>query len=255
MKKWKNKKRIVVDFDDAEWMYEFDSYFCLTHYAMDTTRLCYEACCIADLITCTTKHIREAIMEFKQNSTPVLVIPNAIDFTLPMWNKEKKDHEKYRIGYLGGSTSVDVALKLLPQIQEIDIEWHFVGLTEMLVQPIKKGNIIFHQFYPLDRYAEFYAGLDAVIVFNNGEGFRGYKSSLKLIEASGYDLNVIVPNIYPYKEDFTSDYFIELNDSLIDSVKQSISHKYNTREWVDKTYAKETINNMRKEYYGILCTN
>jgi len=189
----------------------------------------------ADAVTCSTEMLADFMRQFHDH---VFVIPNMIDYGLPMWNR-KSDRSDSRsvIGYFGGSSHLPDLKAVEPAITHAvknypHVDWWYGAIPnreyvrryndetgEMKVDEragravlqakrlrrlynhIKRKRIKY--LYPLDikEYGGVYRDFDITVAPLTNDGFNRYKSNLKLLEAGAYYLPVVAANLEPFRDD------------------------------------------------------
>lgn len=244
MEKYKGKKKIIVDFDDAEDLFVTERYLGLTKWIQGWDVFAPAMMELADAVTCTTPILAEHIKQICGKEA--VVISNAIDYTLPMWNRERKKYtDAFDVGYLGGQYSNPVLMEYLPTMihtNGLNVNFHYCGmLTESLAHNTKRANIFIHKNYPFIDYGSFYSGLDCVFVFIQSDEIGRCKSQLKLLEAAAYNLNVIVENKEPYSRyiEEEPEVFIPISspEDLHAAIEIAKTKHALTRQWADARYS------------------
>lgn len=201
--------KLVVDVDDY-WILNhdhlmFDS-FNETGFASKLIKYMKEA----DLVTCTHDRLAEAICVHNQN---VIITPNAIPYNQGQFNGERVATDAVKIFWAGGITH-DQDLKILEgpmkkvsgNVQMIlggfsdsnETERYYWGRManyftneKKLPHTIFRGVEVF-QYYDLFKYADI---MLIPLVKNN---FNKYKSNIKILEAAGKAVPVVVSAVHPY---------------------------------------------------------
>ena len=201
--------KLVVDVDDY-WILNhdhlmFDS-FNASGYASKLIRHMREA----DLVTCTHDRLAEAIAVHNPN---VLILPNAIPYGFAQFNGERMATDNVKIFWAGGITHAE-DLKILEapmkklegNVQMVlggyadsnETERHYWGRManyftgeKRLPYTLFRGRDVF-EYYDLFKYADI---MLIPLVKNN---FNKYKSNIKILEAAGKAVPVVVSAVHPY---------------------------------------------------------
>jgi glycosyltransferase involved in cell wall biosynthesis len=207
--------KLVVDVDDY-WILNhdhlmFDS-FNASGFASRLIRQMKEA----DLVTCTHERLAEAVSVHNPN---VLIVPNAIPYRHGQFNGERFATDAVKIFWAGGITH-DQDLKILQapikkltgNVQMVlggyadsnDTEkyyWrrmaNYFTANKTLPYTLFRGREVF-EYYDLFKYADI---MLIPLVRNN---FNKYKSNIKILEAAGKAMPVVVSAVHPYL-DFPND--------------------------------------------------
>lgn len=157
----------------------------------------------ADAVICTTPHLQSKVFEFNRNC---YIVPNCLDYEHEQWSQDKPKSYNLRIGWVGGVTHYE-DLKLVNEainrLQfDYDFEFYICGYTggeewDKIVKLFNNPKIVggVNTF----EYGHAYKHLDFVIAPLLNESFNNHKSELKILEASAYNLPIVVSDCYPYK--------------------------------------------------------
>jgi glycosyltransferase involved in cell wall biosynthesis len=207
--------KLVVDVDDY-WILNhdhlmFDS-FNATGFASKLIRYMREA----DMVTCTHYRLAEAVAVHNSN---VIVVPNSIPYGQGQFNGERVATDGVKIFWAGGITH-DQDLKILEapmkrvegNVQMVlggyadsnETERYYWGrmanyftADKQLPYTLMRGKEVF-EYYELFKYADI---MLIPLVKNN---FNKYKSNIKILEAAGKAVPVVVSAVHPYL-DFPDD--------------------------------------------------
>ena len=164
----------------------------------------------ADLVTCTHERLAEAIAVHNPN---VIITPNAIPYGDSQFNGERVATDNVKIFWAGGITH-DQDLKILEgPIKKLDgpvqmvlggyadsneterYYWNrmvnYFTNDKKLTHTIFRGIEVF-KYYDLFKYADI---MLIPLVKNN---FNKYKSNIKILEAAGKAIPVVVSAVHPY---------------------------------------------------------
>ncbi len=224
----KYKKRVVYELDDHPDLNDNHNAkaIALANRWVERTS---EMATAADTVTVTTEPLAGYVRQFNKN---VFVTPNMIDYSMDMWNNDKKDNNRIVIGYFGGSSHLpDLKLAASPlmriakEFPQVDIHYGAVPTTIVQVDPQTQGltttvnkknshaksmHRLFSKLkkkrkkalYPLDidEYGKVYATFDIAIAPLVSAEFNKYKSNLKFLESSAYSLPIVASREFPYIE-------------------------------------------------------
>ena len=201
--------KLVVDVDDY-WVLNADhlmfDMFHRTGYASKLIQHMRDA----DLVTCTHERLAEAIAVHNKN---ILIVPNAIPYGEGQFNGERVATDNVKIFWAGGITH-DQDLKMLEapmkklngNVQMVlggyadsnETERHYWGRmaeyftdNKRLPYTLFRGREVF-EYYDLFKYADI---MLVPLVKNN---FNKYKSNIKILEAAGKAVPVVVSAVNPY---------------------------------------------------------
>ena len=200
--------KLVVDVDDY-WLLNADhlmfDFFHETNYASNLIKHMREA----DLVTCTHERLAEAISVHNPN---VLIVPNAIPYGQSQFNGERVATDTVKIFWAGGITH-EQDLKLLQgPIKKLDgnvqmvlggyadsneterYYWrrmaNYFTSDKRLTHTLFRGLDVFN-YYNLFKHADI---MLIPLVKNN---FNKYKSNIKILEAAGKAVPVVVSAVLP----------------------------------------------------------
>lgn len=260
--------KLVVDVDDY-WILNadhlmFDS-FNASGYA---SKLIYHMR-EADLVTCTHERLTEAIAVHNPN---VLIAPNAIPYGNGQFNGERYATDNVKIFWAGGITH-DQDLKILEgplkklnsNVQMIlggyadsnETERYYWGKmagyftdNKRLPYTLFRGREVF-EYYDLFKYADI---MLIPLVKNN---FNKYKSNIKILEAAGKAVPVVVSAVDPYLgfPDDVVNYvydrkqWIEYIERLLNDADLRNEQGANLHEYCRKHYNFNKINEVRQNAF------
>lgn len=165
----------------------------------------------ANLVTCPTIYLKDAMLEMTEGQANVRVIPNAVDFT--QWQPldvRDKFSDGFRFGWAVSASHgadwlfIKAALKQFLE-QHKDAKFVCIGDTHMDIRAgLPEGQV---EWYPFsDLWEGHYQlrmpmlGLDAAICPLADLEFNRCKSPLKYIEYTAFGWPVVAQNMTPYKE-------------------------------------------------------
>lgn len=188
---------------------------------------------IADMITVTTNKLREELLKFNPN---VSVMRNKIDLFNPVWNVEKKKLDKVVVGWVGGSSHWDDLQLLRGVISQVIKDndaylmicgynkggrrytYHenketgevFVkedklerGVWDDIVDLFKYevgDRLLIREALDVQQYPKFFHEIDIALAPLQDHRFNNGKSELKVVEAGGYGIPIVVSDVTPYRE-------------------------------------------------------
>jgi glycosyltransferase involved in cell wall biosynthesis len=201
--------KLVVDVDDY-WVLNHDHLMFDGFNASGFASKLIQHMRVADLVTCTHERLADAIYPHNNN---VLVLPNAIPYGQSQFNGERVATDAVKLFWAGGITH-EQDLKILqgplknvdPNVQMVlggfsdsnDTEKYYWGRmanyftnNKKLPYTLFRGVEVF-QYYDLFKYADI---MLIPLIKNN---FNKYKSNIKILEAAGKGIPVIVSAVHPY---------------------------------------------------------
>lgn len=195
---WLNKKPMVVAVHDAlPFHYDSKKLTQKDRLFVSFYKYCFNRVKKkADAITVLSENAREDILNTTNvDEDKVFVVTCGVDtdFFHPL---KKKEHDKVRIGYIGGldnRKNVELLVEVFKKMasKRSDIELH-VGGAGVNLQKFKSMNIPnakFYGFIPLERQNEFLNSLDIFVYPTLGEGF-----GLPPLEAMACGVPVLASN-------------------------------------------------------------
>jgi glycosyltransferase involved in cell wall biosynthesis len=217
----------------------------------------------ADIVAVTNSRLADKVREYNKK---VYVLPNAIPKQGQFDIKTKKS-DKVRLFWQGSQTHKEdvkllfpVSIELyhtLPSVKmvlagydyskEFQSVVHYYTCAKMLSLMIIEGQ-------PVTNYYEAYQYADICLVPLIDSNFNQYKSNLKVLEAANLELPVICSKVNPYLD--LPVLYAENNlewvrhiKRLVDSKKAQKECGKELKEFCDKHYNFEKINNMRKQIF------
>jgi glycosyltransferase involved in cell wall biosynthesis len=179
-----------------------------------------------DLVSVTQRKFAQRIAPFVNGA--LVVIKNAIDYSLPCWNSKKlpKPKKLTRVGWVGGiHHDVDIKhFSLIPHLvnQKVGpqkVHWGFYGkpqqppgerdwqwdVWEGYEQQVKKGlrgqsNYTIFPAMPPNTYGEMYTNIDVNIAVLDNNEFNDSKSEIKAMECGRYGIPLVATNVGCYDE-------------------------------------------------------
>ena len=228
----------------------------------------------ADLVTCTHYRLAEAVAVHNPN---VLVVPNSIPYGQGQFNGERVATDAIKIFWAGGITH-DQDLKILEapmkrvegNVQMVlggyadsnETERYYWGrmanyftADKRLPYTLLRGKEVF-EYYELFKYADI---MLIPLVKNN---FNKYKSNIKILEAAGKALPVVVSAVHPYL-DFPEDVVNYVHDrsDWLKHINRLVNDKglrdeqgAKLHEYCHKYYNFKEINEKRRNAFQALIT-
>lgn len=155
-------------------------------------------------IICSTQYLAD---QFKQNNQKVHVIPNCIDFD--KWDQHRpKEHEKIRIGWIGGATHADdlklckdVLYEILDRFPEIEV--YIVSCPPPSWEAHERLHLV-NTWATIDEYPKHVKRLsfDIGIAPLRDNYFNRAKSNLRYLEFSACRIPTVASDVEPFKKDF-----------------------------------------------------
>lgn len=206
--------KLVLDLDDY-WVLDHD------HHQYDDYRNSgFDSKVIrfireSDLVTCTHERLADRIKPYNQN---VIIVPNAIPYGWAQFTDDVEPSDKVRLFWAGG-ISHEKDLKRLdypmtqiaksPLKEKVSIvmggyansNWYEANIWDNMVKSFTanghlQNNIMRgRQVY---EYYDFFKFADVFCIPLQKSMFNEYKSNLKILEAAGKGIPVIVSSVHPY---------------------------------------------------------
>lgn len=164
----------------------------------------------ADLVTCTHERLAEVISPYNSN---VVILPNAIPYGQGQFNGERVATDAIKIFWAGGITH-DQDLKLLEApMKKLSGNVHMVlggyadsNVTEryywqrMASYFTNDRKLTYTLFRGMDvfNYYDLFKNADIMVVPLVKNNFNKYKSNIKILEAAGKAIPVVVSAVHPY---------------------------------------------------------
>lgn len=260
--------KLVVDVDDY-WLLNADhlmfDFFNETNYASNLIKHMRDA----DLVTCTHDRLAEAISVHNPN---VLIVPNAIPYGQSQFNGERVATDTIKLFWAGGITH-EQDLKLLQgPMKKLDgnvqmvlggyadsneterYYWrrmaNYFTSDKRLTYTLFRGMDVFN-YYDLFKYADI---MLIPLVKNN---FNKYKSNIKILEAAGKGVPVVVSAVHPYLG-FPDDVINYVNDrqDWLKHINRLVNDKdlrdeqgAKLHQYCDKYYNFNEINETRRKAF------
>lgn len=204
--------KLVVDVDDY-WHLSHDHLMYESYNATNFASRLIHHMREADLVTCTHERLAESIYAHNKN---VEILPNAIPYGQSQFDGERVKTDGVKLFWAGGITH-EPDLKLLQGVMyELDQNvkdvhmvmggyadsneterWYWTRMAayftnnSKLPYTIIRGMDVF-EYYKMFRHA------DAMLIPLVRNNFNAYKSNIKILEAAGKALPVVVSNVHPY---------------------------------------------------------
>ncbi len=205
--------KLVLDMDD---------YWVLDHHHMDYDHYTdgrYDSRVVqhiklADLVTCTHERLAERIRPYNEN---VVICPNAIPYGHGQYIDQVEPTEKIKLFWAGGiSHELDLKViaepmkKLFPHIKD-KVKCYIGGYADG--NPYEAGiwgkmadYFMYNGNYdgtalrgmPVDEYYQLFSYADIMLIPLKKSNFNQYKSNLKILEAAGKRIPVVVSAVHPY---------------------------------------------------------
>jgi len=219
-------KKVIFDTDDLEYNLPKNHHLIglyPPHVMKERFRLIAKH---SDEIWVTTEELKRDFSHY--TTTPIYVIPNAIDPFEPQWSQRRNPHNSFfTIGWVGGvshlpdlpfctegikklieeTDNVRVVLCGVPpaddQYKLIEVRGKVVKMNlpkeekyetklRELFSFLSPDQLILENSLPLSEYANFYRNMDVVIAPLAPNRFNNCKSELKILEAGMWRLPIIV---------------------------------------------------------------
>src|SRR4030042_2509369 len=267
-------KPLILDLDDNLFVLPIDHPGRLNGYYVNSLLPLLQAVMEADLITVSTKPLREYLLPFNPN---IQIIPNYLDDSI--WQLSSQVSEtgssgKVTIGYMGGDIHEPDLKMILPILLQIfnkypdHVNFHFWGIdapTELA--PYSKVD-----WYPtrIKRYDEFASTFltqhaDILIAPLCDNLFNSCKSPIKFLEYSAFGAPRVYTRVTPYadivengKDGFiasTTDEWMDGLSRLIESPSLRQEVVQNAQQKISKHWLLSKNINKRKKIYEDTISN
>jgi glycosyltransferase involved in cell wall biosynthesis len=201
--------KVIVDVDDY-WI--LDAHHIMYDGYMDAN---YPTAIVrhlrkADLVTCTHERLAAMVQTYNDN---ILLCPNAIPYGNGQFHSDRFETEFVKFFWAGGITHREDLKLLKNPISKITGSVHFVigGYTDSNETEIahwkpmvdyftnygKQSNTIMRG-RPISEYYDLYSAADVALIPLLKTMFNTYKSNLKILEAAGKKIPVVVSAVHPY---------------------------------------------------------
>ena len=272
LKAWREKYKfkIIIDIDD-HWELPENHVLFENWQFNHVSNLIINNMIEADAVTCTHERLAERIKLYNDN---VFILPNAIPYKFEQFVLNKTESDKVRVMYQGSITHMyDMELLRNPMKKVYSdvnlrnkISTIFGGHVQNLIDSnsmlsaftcgLKLNPTIFPGMSPMEYY-QVYNHADICIIPLLDNKFNKYKSNLKVLEAAYAGIPVIASHVNPYL-DFPEDciFYVDKQKDWYSHIKMLAEFPYtremygnNLKEYCDKQYNFNEINEKRKEIY------
>lgn len=275
---WEMTKRdlnvkVVMDLDDY-WKLPpshplYDLYEKIGHHIENNIRQ-------ADIVTCTNEALRERIYPLNEN---VHVIPNALPFGRNQFTSERRESERVRIFWAGGSTHEEDLNLLKNPIKKLhtfrnkiqmvlggytDTDSNSAMVWKRMFSAFTDGGTLpymkIHGTLP-HQYMAMYENADIMVIPLVASEWHSCKSNLKILEAAAKKIPVICSKVEPYSKDDDApvlwvesqkDWFNHLNLLINNpSLREQLGNALH--EWAKEKYELSEVNKRRRSCYESVC--
>jgi glycosyltransferase involved in cell wall biosynthesis len=258
----KAKTPFVVDVDDYWVLPKYNPAYWA--YRKGIKNAIKDALAYADGVTCTTSQLLKEVKAYNKNA---IVIPNCIDYEHEQWRHSRLDNEKFKVGWVGGITHHEDLKLIVDAItrlgEEGKIEFYLCGYTPSdiwdSICSMFKGDW-FHivRGTNANAYGEVYKHFDLVVAPLQTTKFNSCKSELKILEASAYDLPIVVSACEPYTNHIdNAGVIFAKNDEWYESITQAMQNTthlgYSNIYYCKKFHDISMWNKKRISFYQSLC--
>lgn len=264
--------KLVVDVDDF-WILDndhldFDTY---NEHLVDTKIIKHIK--EADLVTCTHDRLAEKVYIHNKN---VEVLPNAIPYGQNQFTSERNESDAIRLFWAGGISheqDLKILRPVMKRVLNSDLkdkikviiggysdsnpreEWIWKKMAAYFTADALLPNMAYRGL-PVFEYYKMYIESDIKLIPLRKTSFNGYKSNLKILEAAGKGIPVIVSKVNPYlgfPEDIVSydNWDKNIRDLVMDT-DMRIEKGKALFEYCDKNFNFDKINQRRKELFESL---
>jgi glycosyltransferase involved in cell wall biosynthesis len=211
----KHNFKLVVDLDDY-WILDHHhlDYEMYSTHGVDT--MIVKHIKAADLVTCTHERLAERIKPYNSN---VHILPNAIPYGKMQFTDVVNESDLVRLFWCGG-ISHEQDMKILKPVTADLLVSDFADKIKMVLGGYSDSNIteetiwksmaasftgggllnnVAYRGMSVFEYYTMYENADICLVPLRKTQFNAFKSNLKILEAAGKKLPVIVSEVDPYK--------------------------------------------------------
>lgn len=224
--------KLVVDVDDY-WM--LDHYH---HMYESYNNAGYDSVIInhirnADLVTCTHDRLADKIYQYNRN---IVILPNAIPYGYSQFNGERVATDAVKLFWAGGisheqdlkilegplkkvSGNIHMVMGGYADSNEVE-RYYWTRMANYFTATASLPHTIFRGV-DVNEYYSMFRNADIMLVPLVKTSFNSYKSNIKILEAAGKAIPVIVSAVHPY---------LGLPDDLVCYVKK----RDDWNKWIDK---------------------
>jgi glycosyltransferase involved in cell wall biosynthesis len=206
--------KLVVDVDDFwildNWHLDFDTY---NEHNVDSRIIKHLK--EADLVTCTHERLAEMVYYHNKN---VEILPNAIPYGKNQFTSERNASDLVRLFWAGGISheeDLKILRPIMKRVLNSDLkdkvktvvggysdsnqreEWIWKKMVSYFTADAKLSNMAYRGL-PVFEYYQMYIESDIKLIPLRKSTFNAYKSNLKILEAAGKGIPVIVSKVNPY---------------------------------------------------------
>ena len=258
----KAKTPYVIDVDDYWVLPKYNPAYWA--YRQGIKSAIKDAIHYADAVTCTTNQLAVKVKELNKN---VVVLPNCLDYEHEQWKHTRIENEKFKIGWIGGITHHEDLKLIVDAITRIGEEgiadFYLCGYTDndiwnQIVNMFKGDWFHVVRGTNAASYGEVYKHFDLVVAPLQKTPFNSCKSELKILEASAYEVPVVVSAVEPYTNHIDNGGVIFAKpDEWYESIKQAMTHAKELGEsnalYCRKFHNLQLHNISRLKLYESLC--
>jgi glycosyltransferase involved in cell wall biosynthesis len=254
--------KIVCDVDDY---WHLDEHHILYQSYLDNNFAESQIECLqfADIITTTNDRLADKIKPYNSN---VHILPNAIP-KQGQFDIERTKSKQPRLFWQGSEThrkDIEILKPVaneiyykLPQCKMVMAGYNGGEEWQSMVHNYTSGNMLslmIIEAQKVTNYYEAYKEADICLVPLLDSNFNQYKSNLKVLEAANLGLPVIASNVNPYLDlpilyANNSKEWVKHIKTLVESKKAQKEHGKELKEYCDKHFNFEKINNLRKQIF------
>lgn len=258
--------KLVVDVDDF-WILDHDHLDFDTYTTHGVDLMIVKHLREADLVTCTHERLAEKVYYHNKN---VEILPNAIPYGQNQFTSERNECEAVRLFWAGG-ISHENDLKIMQPVTKRLLNSDLKDKIKMVLGGYSDSNetetriwkkmaayftadaLLPNMAYrglPVFEYYKMYLEADIKLIPLRKTQFNGYKSNLKILEAAGKGIPVVVSKVDPYlgfPEEVV--YYDNWDDNIRSLVEDAALRKERGRalfEYCQKHYNFDEINEKRR---------
>lgn len=287
--------KVIYDIDDLDWNLPKDHTLNKKYKQMNMKKVIKATVNSSDMVITSSDILKNELEKITYKS--IKVIPNAIDYKNYYWNLDNK-HHNLNIGWAGGSShlpDIKIIKGIGKHISNNYKNTKFVlggwnsriniinqnnkykkTMNDYNMMYSEQGNNTWVQYEkvlfgernnkdlkiirsrPPHLYPEIYSYFDIALAPLKDDKYRNSKSLIKLIEASGYEIPVIVSDVLPYSniiEDgengFTASSKKEWKDKIDILVNNKDLRKKLAKNLKETLYSKHNIKYQTKQYKSL----
>lgn len=173
-----------------------------------------DAISYADVIWTASEYLKQCLQQYHNN---IIYVSNGIDFAQPQFVPQKKQQDKYIIGWIGANNHHLDLKKLAEPFKKLlknknhklllggynqSSKEYYEYIESIFTSNFQRNPNQYQRVEWMDimNYALMYNLMDCALAPLNSDKFSLCKSNLKVLEAGAFSLPIICSNVEPYKE-------------------------------------------------------